>query len=170
MNEIVPFEFKECHYFEEWFKDMRNKKNLVQPCGSVSCSAQKVRVIEATHLFVCAFIVCRLHDEEVSPRVFSQLRKAISHYFSISSFMRDKYRDMTKDLPLDSVASGSQCDKSDSAWPDLFVISRKNKDDSPISQYESHISALWKLRDQVSLSTSLSLSFSHTPIGNTKRH
>lgn len=95
------------------------------------------------------FVHTKLHDEEVSPRVFSQLRKAISHYFSISSFMRDKYRDMTKDLPLDSVASGSQCDKSDSAWPDLFVISRKNKDDSPISQYESHISALWKLRDQV---------------------
>lgn len=85
MNEIVPFEFKECHYLEEWFKDMRNKKNLVQPCGSVSCSAQKVRVIEATHLFVCAFMFADCMTKKSVQGFFPNLGRL---FHTISAYLR----------------------------------------------------------------------------------
>jgi hypothetical protein len=69
---------------------------------------------------------------------------------------------MNKGQPLSSMASGTQSNDPDFAWPDLFVIPRKGKDDFPRDQYESYFSTLCKLRDQVFLSLSLSLSLSHT--------
>jgi hypothetical protein len=75
----------------------------------------------------------------------------------MSSFMRDKSRNMSKGQPLSSMASGMQSNDPDFTWPDLFVIPRKSKDDFPRAQYESYFSTLCKLRDQVSLSLSLSL-------------
>lgn len=40
--------------------------------------------------------------------------------------------------------------ESESVLDNLFLIPFKNKDDSSGSPYESYVSALWKLRDQVS--------------------
>ncbi|KAF5442545.1 hypothetical protein F2P56_035190 [Juglans regia] len=101
------------------------------------------------YMAVPIFVHTKFHDEDFSPRNFFQMRKSISHYFSTSSFIRDKTGGITKDQPLSSAASGIQRNDPDSLWPDLFVIPRKKKDDSPRDQYESYISALWKLRDQV---------------------
>ncbi|XP_059440653.1 uncharacterized protein LOC132173094 [Corylus avellana] len=95
------------------------------------------------------FVHTKLADQDLSPRDFSQLRKAILHYFNMSSFMRDKSRNMSKGQPLSSMASGMQSNDPDFAWPDLFVIPRKGKDDFPRDQYESYFSTLCKLRDQV---------------------
>ncbi|XP_062145037.1 uncharacterized protein LOC133852315 isoform X2 [Alnus glutinosa] len=95
------------------------------------------------------FVHTKLDDQDLSPRDFSQLRKAILHYFNMSSFMRDKSRNMSKGQPLSSMASGMQSNDPDFTWPDLFVIPRKSKDDFPRAQYESYFSTLCKLRDQV---------------------
>ncbi|GMY06365.1 protein SMG9-like isoform X2 [Fagus crenata] len=95
------------------------------------------------------FVHTKLHDQDLTPRNIVQLRKAILQYFSMSSFMRDKTGNMTKDQPFSSVASSAQSNDPHSMWPNLFVIPLKNKDDSPRGQYESYNSTLWNMRDQV---------------------
>lgn len=85
-----------------------------------------------------------------------QLRKALAQYVSTSSFMRPENGNMSKSHDPDSMAPGTQSRDPDSLVPSLFVIPTKNKDDSPGDQYESYTSMLWKLRDKVSLSLSLS--------------
>ncbi|XP_075647272.1 uncharacterized protein LOC142618252 isoform X1 [Castanea sativa] len=95
------------------------------------------------------FVHTKLHDQDLTPHNIVQLRKAILQYFGMSSFMRDKSGNMTKDQPFSSVASGAQSIDPDSVWPNLFVIPMKNKDESPRGQYESFNTSLWKMRDQV---------------------
>lgn len=101
------------------------------------------------------FIHTKLRDEDFSPRIHMQTRKALSQYFSFSSFMRPKGGKMPKGrLP------SNQSKDFNSAQPDLFLIPVKTKDDYPRAQHESYISLLWKVRDQV-------LSMSHPSFART---
>lgn len=101
-------------------------------------------------MFVILLTFNRLQHEDLTPRNFAQLKKALAQYFSTSSFMREKHGNLCKERHFTSVAPPSSQDP-DSLVPNLFVIPIKNKDDSPRDQYESHSSMLWRLRDQVSL-------------------
>lgn len=94
----------------------------------------------------------RLQDQDLTPHNCEQLKKAFTHYFSTSSFMSETYGNVAKEQSFSSVAPSAQSGDPDSVAPNLFVIPARNKDESPINQYESHTSVLWKLRDQVSLS------------------
>lgn len=75
------------------------------------------------------------------------MKKALARGFRSSSFMRLKSRDASKEAH----SSDTQIDDIDSNLK-LFLIPSKGRDDSSRPQYESYISMLWKVRDQVSLS------------------
>jgi protein SMG9 len=70
-----------------------------------------------------------------------KLRKALMQYFKSSSFVGEN----TGNKP-------SEENHLDSDTLNLFTIPFKKKDENPRAQHESYISALWKLRDQVTLS------------------
>ncbi|KAM7273812.1 hypothetical protein ACFE04_028476 [Oxalis oulophora] len=74
------------------------------------------------------FVHTKLGDEENTPHVSTQLKKTLEQYFCSSSFTRKKDN---KNLL------------------DMFLIPSKQLDDSPRAQYESYISALSRIRDQV---------------------
>lgn len=48
-----------------------------------------------------------------------------------------------------AMTESTQNNDLESALPELFLIPSGSRDDSPKPQYESYISALWRLRDQV---------------------
>lgn len=112
---------------------------------------RKIKAERNNSFFCCVDTVYRLLDQDCSPHTYMQLRKALTRYFSASSFMRGKSGKAAKE----SADLSTQSSDRDSTVPKLFMIPSKGKDDSPRTQYESHISTLWKLRDQVSLSLSL---------------
>ncbi|KAK4572295.1 hypothetical protein RGQ29_030645 [Quercus rubra] len=122
--------------------------SLSSNLGSEKENKDKVHESEE-YMAAPVFVHTKLHDQDLTPHNIVQLRKAILQYFGMSSFMRDKSGNMTKDQPFSSVASGAQSIDPDSVWPNLFVIPLKNKDESPRGQYESYNTSLWKMRDQV---------------------
>lgn len=90
----------------------------------------------------------RLHDQEFTPKNFVQLRKTLIQYFKPSSFVREH----AEHKPEEHISSSMVHDSPmDSNVPSLFAIPFKKKDENPRAQHGSYISALWKLRDQVSL-------------------
>ncbi|KAI8029180.1 Protein SMG9 [Camellia lanceoleosa] len=93
--------------------------------------------------------VSRLQDQDLSPHNCMQLKKALMQYFRSSSFKLTKYQNAAKDHHFSSVSLNNHSNNPDSTLPNLFLIPFKSKDDSPRAQYESFISTLWKLRDQV---------------------
>ncbi|XVF61050.1 hypothetical protein PTKIN_Ptkin08bG0097900 [Pterospermum kingtungense] len=96
------------------------------------------------YLATPVFVHMKLQDEDLSPANIMQMKKALSEYFSSSSFMRSKCGNKATDL-----SSMTQINVNDTGLLDLFVIPYKHKDDSPRAQCESYASSLWKLRDQV---------------------
>ena len=80
--------------------------------------------------------LCRLQDQDLSPKNILQLRKALAQYFESNSFRLGR--------------NGSEL-----AEPVSFVIPSK----SSRNQHESYQLAMWKLRDHVCLSPSSSSSF-----------
>ena len=106
----------------------------------------------------CSCCQIRLQDQDLTVHNRAQLKKACAHYFSTSSFIKETQGITRKKKSFPSAASNIEREDSDSPMPNLFVITARNKDDSPINQYESYAVMLWKLRDQVS-----TLSLSHPP-------
>ncbi|XP_027155904.1 protein SMG9-like [Coffea eugenioides] len=104
------------------------------------------------------FVQTKLRDKDVNPHNAAQLRKALQQCFNPSSFVRLKCQNASKENSISAIKS--QNDGTDSAALKLFLVPSKNRDDSPWAQYESYISVIWKLRDEV-LSMSGS-SFSRT--------
>uniref|UniRef100_A0A7N2MI96 Protein SMG9 n=1 Tax=Quercus lobata TaxID=97700 RepID=A0A7N2MI96_QUELO len=86
----------------------------------------KDKVHESEEYMVApVFVHTKLHDQDLTPHNIVRQRKAILQYFGMSSFMRDKSGNMTKDQPFSSVASVAQSIDPDSAWPNLFVLFMK---------------------------------------------
>ncbi|KAJ4823542.1 hypothetical protein Tsubulata_044011, partial [Turnera subulata] len=92
------------------------------------------------------FVHTRVQDDYVTPDNLKRLKKAVGQYFGSSSFMREKCGKMAKDQ---CSSFGIVSNDLDTTLPTIFVMPSKMKDNSPIAQYESYISRLWKLRDQV---------------------
>ncbi|OWM75751.1 hypothetical protein CDL15_Pgr021916 [Punica granatum] len=90
------------------------------------------------------FVHTKLQDQEMNPCNVLKVGEALSRHCSSSSFMR------VKGSKAANLPRGEDI-KSESTLANLFLIPLKNKDDSSGSPYESYVSALWKLRDQVSV-------------------
>lgn len=84
--------------------------------------------------------LCRLRDEDLSPKSFEQMRNALSQYFCSSSFMRPMRKD---NVPPKSKDTGV-----DPKLLDLFLVPRR-KDNALELLYESCDSVLWRIRDHV---------------------
>ncbi|KAL3524529.1 hypothetical protein ACH5RR_017363 [Cinchona calisaya] len=136
--------------------------SLLHPQGSSLSSEKenKDKSLEVGKDYMAApvFVQTKLRDQDFTPHNVVQLKKALGRYFSSSSFMKLKCQNASNENS--NVAISAQNDDTDSATLKLFLVPTKDRDDSPRPQYESYISVLWKIRDQV-LSMSGS-SFSRT--------
>ncbi|KAL5568226.1 hypothetical protein UlMin_024801 [Ulmus minor] len=110
------------------------------------------------YMAVPVFVHTKLQDQDLNPRNSAHLKKAIAHYLSNSSFLKEKHGHFTKEPSSFSLDPVSQSQDAEYLTPHLFVIPLKNKDDTPKDQYESYTSMLWKLRDQVLSMNHLSFS------------
>ncbi|XP_027103454.1 uncharacterized protein [Coffea arabica] len=119
----------------------------------------KIQEVGKEYMAAPVFVQTKLRDKDVNPHNAAQLRKALQQCFKFpSSFVRLKCQNASKENSISAIKS--QNDGTDSAALKLFLVPSKNRDDSPWAQYESYISVIWKLRDEV-LSMSGS-SFSRT--------
>ncbi|KAK4433189.1 hypothetical protein Salat_1081100 [Sesamum alatum] len=90
------------------------------------------------------FVHTRLRDRDTTPHNFLQMKKALGQCFSSSSFTRSGGQDASKDART-SAEAHNDLDTN----LKLFLVPSKGKDGSSRPQYESYVSALWKLKDQV---------------------
>ncbi|CAH9070165.1 unnamed protein product [Cuscuta europaea] len=88
------------------------------------------------------FVHSKLRKGDLTPHTLSQLRKALPQFFSGSSFMKSKDTNI-------SLHANSQSSNVDSQLLKVFLLPSKQKDNALKAQYESYVTALWKLRDQV---------------------
>ncbi|CAL5367920.1 unnamed protein product [Camellia sinensis] len=117
--------------------------------GSEKESKDKIQEAGEGYMAAPVFVHTKLQDQDLSPHNCMQLKKALVQYFRSSSFKLTKYQNAAKDHHFSSVSLNNQSNNPDSTLPNLFLIPFRSKDDSPRAQYESFISTLWKLRDQV---------------------
>lgn len=117
--------------------------------GSEKESKDKIQEAGEGYMAAPVFVHTKLQDQDLSPHNCMQLKKALVQYFRSSSFKLTKYQNAAKDHHFSSVSLNYQSNNPDSTLPNLFLIPFKSKDDSPRAQYESFVSTLWKLRDQV---------------------
>lgn len=134
-----------------------------QGAGLTPVKEKKDTIIEAGKEYMASpiFVHTKLRTQDITLQSSMQLKKALGRYFSSSTFMRSKdHQNPTEEKCCPAMTPSTQNNDLDSALPKLFLIPSKSRDDSPKPLYESYISALWRLRDQV-LSMS-SPSFSRT--------
>ncbi|KAL0304551.1 UNVERIFIED_CONTAM: hypothetical protein Sradi_6323200 [Sesamum radiatum] len=86
-------------------------------------------------------------DRDIATHNFLQMKKALGQCFSSSSFIRSEGQDASKDARSSAVALEAPNDLETNLK--LFLVPAKGKDGASRPQYESYVSALWKLRDQV---------------------
>ncbi|KAF7148573.1 hypothetical protein RHSIM_Rhsim03G0221300 [Rhododendron simsii] len=129
----------------------KENRDKIQEAGQEYTAAQNVMssssLPKATKSIVS--LVCRLRDQDLTPHNFVKIKKALTQYFSSSSFTAAKNQNTGKDNQFSSVSLVNQGNNPDSLSLDLFLIPYKSKDDFPRAELESYVSALWKLRDQV---------------------
>lgn len=89
---------------------------------------------------IMCFCAYRLQDRYLCPRNITRLRQALAQYFKSSSFSGTKCGDASPD---------AKADELDSMGLNLFLLPYKVQDESQRCQYESFMSTLGKLRDQV---------------------
>lgn len=95
------------------------------------------------------FCAYRLQDRYLCARNITRLRQALVQHFRSSSFSGTKCVN-TKSEQFDSSGSpDAKADELDSMGLNLFLLPYKVQDESQRCQYESFMSALGKLRDQV---------------------
>ncbi|KAA8540140.1 hypothetical protein F0562_026832 [Nyssa sinensis] len=116
--------------------------------GSEKDNKDKVQEGGEEYMAAPVFVHTKLCDEDLSPHNYGQMRKALEQFFSSSSFIRAKYQTAAREHRSSAVIHNSPNNNPDAELK-LFLIPFKYKDDSPRAQYESYISLLWKLRDQV---------------------
>ncbi|KAL6533433.1 hypothetical protein OROMI_027545 [Orobanche minor] len=93
------------------------------------------------------FVHTRVRDWDITPCHFQNMKKALVQCFSTSSFLRSKDKHALKDAHSSGVVFEAH-DDSDIDLK-LFLVPSKGKDGDLRPQYESYLSVLWRLRDQV---------------------
>ncbi|XXG43822.1 hypothetical protein AAC387_Pa01g3774 [Persea americana] len=86
------------------------------------------------------FVHTKLQDRYLSPHNITRLRQALAQYFKSSSFSGTKCGDVSPD---------AKADELDTMGLNLFLLPYKVQDESQRCQYESFLSTLGKLRDQI---------------------
>lgn len=117
--------------------------------GSEKENRDKIQEAGQEYTAAHVFVHTKLRDQDLTPHNSGILKKALTQYFSSSSFIMTKNENAGKDHQFSSVSLINQGKNLDPLPPDLFLIPYKCKDDFPRAEHESYISALWKLRDQV---------------------
>ncbi|CAK9172466.1 unnamed protein product [Ilex paraguariensis] len=117
--------------------------------GSEKENKDKVQDVGQEYIAAPVFVNTKLQDQYITPRNVIQLKKALTQYFSSSSFIRSKCQNTDKENQVSSGSLDQQSDDTDSPLLNLYLIPSKNPDESSRAQYASYISMLWKLRDQV---------------------
>lgn len=121
--------------------------------GSDKEIKDKIQEVGDEYMASPVFVHTKLHEQDIAPHYFVQLKKALNEYFSATSFNKQKDHNGSKE-------NTSVDGHFDPALLESFFIPSKFNTDSSGSQYTSYYTSLWKLRDQV-LSMS-SPSFSRT--------
>ncbi|KAL6508221.1 hypothetical protein OROHE_021763 [Orobanche hederae] len=93
------------------------------------------------------FVHTRVRDRDITPCHFQNMKKALVHCFSTSSFLRSKDKYALKDAHSSGVVFEAHNDSDIDLK--LFLVPSKGKDGDLRPQYESYLSVLWRLRDQV---------------------
>ncbi|XP_052198763.1 uncharacterized protein LOC127805914 isoform X10 [Diospyros lotus] len=109
--------------------------------GSEKESKDKIQEPGEEYMATPVFVHTKLRDQDLAPHNFMQLKKALTQYFSTSSFMASKHQ-------IPGTLNNTSNDP-DSNLLNLFLLPFKSRDDSLSPQHESYSSMLWKLRDQV---------------------
>lgn len=114
--------------------------------GSDKDIKDKIQDVGEDYMAFPVFIHTKLHQEDIAPQYFVQVKKALNQYFSSTSFSKPKYQNGSKDnsVPPMSVDGGSDPEPLKA----YFIPSNINSD-STGTQYESYHSSLWKLRDKI---------------------
>ncbi|KVI07535.1 protein SMG9-like [Cynara cardunculus var. scolymus] len=115
--------------------------------GSDKEIKDKIQEVAEEYMASPVFVHTKLHEQDIAPHYFLQLKKALGEYFSSTSFSKQKHLNGTKENIVPPKRSLD--DDSDPTSLKLFFIPSKSDTDSPGTQYESYHSFLWKLRDQV---------------------
>lgn len=101
------------------------------------------------YLAAPVFVHTKLWDEDLSPDKATWMRKRLSHYFSSSSFKGTK-SETTAEEQNDYVEPHViNTDNLSSMGMNLVLLPHRNQDDSVTAQYESYVTLIEKLRDQV---------------------
>ncbi|OIT37961.1 PREDICTED: protein SMG9-like [Nicotiana attenuata] len=95
------------------------------------------------------FVHTKLRTEDLTPCNVVQLKKALTQIFCSLSILRSKNHTTAKESHASAVPLNAHSADRESEDLKLFLLPSRNKDESLKPQYESHISALWNLRDQV---------------------
>lgn len=127
---------------------------LSHPQSSTTSSDKEIanKPLESGDEYMAApiFVHSRVRDQDNTLRNFQLLKEALAQCFSTSSFIRSDGQDAPEDV--ESLAEASDIDMK------LFLVPSKGGDGSSRPLYESHASALWKVRDQVLSMTAASFS------------
>ncbi|KAI3949416.1 hypothetical protein MKW92_032556 [Papaver armeniacum] len=101
------------------------------------------------YLAAPVFVHTKLWDEDLSPDKATWMRKILSHYFSSSSFKGTK-SETTAEEQNDYVEPHViNADNLSSMGMNLVLLPHRNQVDSVTAQYESYVTLIEKLRDQV---------------------
>ncbi|KAM3364114.1 nonsense-mediated mRNA decay factor SMG9 [Capsicum galapagoense] len=122
---------------------------LSHPQSSEKENRDKILDSEGEYMAEPVFVHTKLRTEDLAPCNLVQLKKALSQFFCSSSFVRSENQNTAKESQVSAVSLNDHSAGRQSESLKLFLIPSRNKDDSLKPQYESHISALWNLRDQV---------------------
>lgn len=117
--------------------------------GSDKESKDKIQEAGEEYMAAPVFVHTKLHDQDLAPHNFVQLKKALNQYFSSSTFVRPKRQNTAKEHVISSMPPSCLNDDPDSAPLKSFLVPSKNNDDLVRANYKSYRSMLWKLRDQV---------------------
>lgn len=113
--------------------------------GSDKDIKDKLQDVGEDYMASPVFIHTKLHQEDIAPQYFVQMKKALNQYFSSTSFSKQKHQNGSKDNSVHPSVDGGSDPEPLKAY---FIPSNINSD-STGTQYESYHSSLWKLRNKI---------------------
>ncbi|CAN4093611.1 unnamed protein product [Withania somnifera] len=122
---------------------------LSHPQSSEKENSDKILDSGEEYMADPVFVHTKLCTEDLAPCNSVQLKKALTQFFCSSSFVRSLSYNIAEERQVSAVSLDVLNAGQEFEFLKLFLVPSKNNDDSLKPQCESHISALWNLRDQV---------------------
>ncbi|OVA02824.1 hypothetical protein BVC80_9095g15 [Macleaya cordata] len=117
--------------------------------GSEKENKDSLQEAGVEYLAAPVFVHTKLRDPDLSPDKAAWMRNKLSQYFSSSSFKETKSGNTTEEQNYSVGSPGINIDDLSSTGLNLFLLPHRNQDDSQRAQYESCVTLLGKLRDQM---------------------